>query len=114
MASIAKCVQTSRISPAFAPLPQIVCPGAYHSFAELLSTVENAAAHQKPAPLTSYRPLGYFQKLRYLFPTNQQIVFPHNLCLLQVYSPVHHHKDTKKSFSIQEALGRWDRLPTLT
>lgn len=61
------------------PLPQIVGPRAYHSFAKLAPSVKNTAAHQEPASVSSYRSLGYPQKLCYLLPADQQIVFHHDL-----------------------------------
>jgi hypothetical protein len=66
-------------SPILRPLPQIVGPGANHSFAKLTPSVENAAAHQEPASVSAYRALGYLQKPRYFLPADQQIVFSHNL-----------------------------------
>jgi hypothetical protein len=72
-------VPVPKPSPAFGPLPEIVGPGANDSFAQPPPSVEDTAPLQQRAPISPYRPLGYSKKLCNLLPSNQQIVFNHDL-----------------------------------
>ena len=71
--------QVPKPSPAFGPLPEIVGPGADDSFPEPPPSVEDTAPLQKRAPISPNPPLGYSKKLCNLLPSNQQIVFHHDL-----------------------------------